>query len=414
MKILFIDGSAGASGDMLLAALLELTGGRTALEEGLARLELASVRLVYPPRRRGGVEATGVEVVVSGEAPHFDDVRAVERLLDRAELSPYVRSGATRTFRKLADAERRAHRVAVGHAGFHEVGAADAVVDVVGAFTLLELVAAERVVASPLRLGSGCVDAAHGTLPVPAPATLELLRGVPAFAGDVPGEFTTPTGAALIASVADEFGPMPTMTVERVGYGPGAADPTGFPNVLRAFAGEGAAEEEPCGEDMVTVLEANVDDMTAEELSFAARALFDAGALDVAVTPAVMKKGRPGHIVKIIGRPEDRGRLCDLTLSYTSTLGVRSYDARRKTLERRVVTVESEYGTGKVKLAVGPGGETFAHAEYDSAAELAARAAVGVREVARALEAAALEKEPPRPNKKGAGTGRPPNDTPLK
>ncbi len=412
MKILFIDGNAGASGDMLLAALLDLTGGRAALEEGLARLELAGVRLVYPPRRRGGVEATGVEVVASGEAPHFDDVRAVERLLDRADLSPYVRSGATRTFRKLAEAERRAHRVAVGHAGFHEVGAADAVVDVVGTFILLELVKADRVVVSPLRLGSGTVDAAHGKLPVPAPATLELLRGIPAFAGDVPGEFTTPTGAALIASVADEFRAMPTMAVERVGYGPGAADPAEFPNVLRAFAGEGAAEEIPYGEDLVAVLEANVDDMTAEELSFAAQALFDAGALDVAVTPAVMKKGRPGHILKIIGRPEDRGRLCDLALRYTSTLGVRFYDAGRKILERRVVTVESEYGTGKVKLAAGAGGEVLAHAEYDSAAGLAARAGVGVREVARALEAAALEKEARRRNKKGAGTGRPPQGAP--
>lgn len=412
MKILFIDGNAGASGDMLLAALLDLTGGRAALEEGLARLELAGVRLVYPPRRRGGVEATGVEVVASGEAPHFDDVRAVDRLLDRADLSPYVRSGATRTFRKLAEAERRAHRVAVGHAGFHEVGAADAVVDVVGTFILLELVKADRVVVSPLRLGSGTVEAAHGKLPVPAPATLELLRGIPAFAGDVPGEFTTPTGAALIASVADEFRAMPTMTVERVGYGPGAADPAEFPNVLRAFAGEGAAEEIPYGEDLVAVLEANVDDMTAEELSFAAQALFDAGALDVAVTPAVMKKGRPGHILKIIGRPEDRGRLCDLALRYTSTLGVRFYEAGRKILERRVVTVESEYGTGKVKLAVGAGGEVLAHAEYDSAAGLAARAGVGVREVARALEAAALEKEARRRNKKGAGTDRPPQGAP--
>ena len=412
MKILFIDGNAGASGDMLLAAPPDLTGGREALEEGLARLELAGVRLEYPPRHRGGVEAMGVEVVVSGEAPHFDDVGAVECLLDGADLSPFVRNGATQAFRTLAEAERRAHRIAVGHAGFHEVGAADAVVDVVGTFILLELAGAERVVVSPLRLGSGYVEAAHGTLPVPAPATLELLRGVPAFAGDVPGEFTTPTGATLIATIADEFGAMPTMTVERVGYGPGAADPAGVPNVLRAFAGEGAAPDETRAEDCVAVLEANVDDITAEELAFAARALFDAGALDVAVIPAVMKKGRPGHIVKIIGRPEDRGRLCDLTLRYTSTLGVRSYDARRKTLERRVVTVESEYGTGKVKLAVGPGGEVFAHAEYDSAAELAARAAVGVREVARSLEAAALEKEAPRPNKKGADADRPPDEGP--
>jgi hypothetical protein len=379
---------------MLLAALLDLTGGREVFEEGLARLGLAGVRLEYPPRHRGGVEATGVDVVVSAEAPHFDDVKAVESLLDGVTLSPFVRDGATRAFRKLADAERRAHRIAVGHAGFHEVGAADAIVDVVGTFILLELVNPERVVVSPLRLGTGYVEAAHGTLPVPAPATVELLSGVPAFAGDVPGEFTTPTGAALIATIADEFGTMPTMTVEHVGYGPGAADPAGVPNVLRAFAGEGAPGTARLA-DRVVVLEANVDDMTAEELSFAAGALFEAGALDVALLPAIMKKGRPGHVLKIIGRPEDGGRLGDLALRYTSTLGVRSYEAHRKMLERRVVTVESEYGPGQVKLALGPGGEIYAHAEYDGAAALAARAGVGVREVARSLEAAALRGEAP-------------------
>jgi uncharacterized protein (TIGR00299 family) protein len=411
MKLLYIDGNAGASGDMLLAALLELTGGRKTLEEGLARLKLPGVQLSYPPRLRGGLEAVGLDVEVSAEAPHFDDVSAVEALLAQAPLSPYVKERAGRTFQKLAEAERKAHRVAVGHAAFHEVGAVDAVVDVVGTFILLELIKPDRVVASPLRLGSGHVDAAHGKLPIPAPATLELLRGVPAFGGGVSGEFTTPTGAALVATVADGFGPMPAMTIEAAGYGPGAADPPEFPNVLRAFLGEALPRAKAGLEGQVAVLEANVDDMTPEELSYAARALLDAGALDVAVAPAVMKKGRPGHVVKIIGRLEDRDRLCDLVLRYTSTLGVRYYEAARKTLERRVVTVESEYGTGKVKLAVGADGEIFPHAEYESAAELAARAGVAVREVARALEAAALEREGRRGNKKGAGNERPPGES---
>jgi uncharacterized protein (TIGR00299 family) protein len=393
MRILFIDGSAGASGDMLLAALLDLTEGREALERTASALGLAGVTLAYPSRRRGGVEAAGVEVLVEGEGPHFDDAAAVDALLSRADLSPYVKDGATKAFRLLAEAEGRAHRVAADHVGFHEVGAADAVVDVVGTFALLELAAAERVVVSPLRLGAGTVEAAHGRLPVPAPATVELLRGVPAFAGDVAGEFTTPTGAALIASVADEFGPLPTMTVERIGYGPGAADPAEFPNVLRAFAGEAFAPEGPRADEEVAVVEANVDDMTGEELAFAAQALMEAGALDIAVIPAVMKKGRPGHVVKIIGRPEDRGLLCELALRYTSTLGVRYYGARRETLSRRVVTVDCEYGAGDVKVAEGPGGELFAHAEYESAASLAARTGVAVREVARALEAKALEEE---------------------
>ncbi len=410
MKLLYLDGNAGASGDMLLAALLELTGGRKTLEDGLARLKLPGVQLVYPPRLRGGVEAFGLEVIVSAEAPHFDDASAVEVLLAHAPLSPYVKERAGRTFRKLAEAERRAHRVAVGRTTFHEVGAVDAVVDVVGTFILLELIKPDRAIASPLRLGSGYVETAHGKLPVPAPATLELLRGVPAFGGRVSGEFTTPTGAALIATIADGFGPMPTMTIEAAGYGPGTADPPEFPNVLRAFLGEALPRAKPGLEGQVAVLEANVDDMTPEELSYAAQALLDAGALDVAVTPAVMKKGRPGHAVKIIGRLEDRERLCDLVLRYTSTLGVRYYEAARKILERRVVTVESEYGTGKVKLALGADGEIFPHAEYESAAELASRAGVAVREVARALEAAAVRLAARAPDKKSAGKEPAPGD----
>ncbi|MGD8717623.1 MAG: nickel pincer cofactor biosynthesis protein LarC [Candidatus Zixiibacteriota bacterium] len=390
MKTLFIDGNAGASGDMLLGALLDLTGGRKWLEESLGRLKLPGVRLVYPPRRRGGVEAIGLEVVVSQTAPHFDDVGDVEVLLAGAELPSNVKEKAAEAFRHLAEAEQRAHRVAFGHAGFHEVGAADAIVDIVGTCILLDLANADRVVVSPLRLGSGYVDAAHGRLPVPAPATAELLRGVPTFSGDVPGEFTTPTGAALIVTLADEYGPMPTMTVTGVGYGPGVANPPHFPNVLRAVLGESPRREVPRSESHVTVIEANVDDMTPEELSYAVQALLDAGALDVVVLSALMKKGRPGHILKIIARPEAGDRLGDLVLRYTTTLGVRFYEARRKALERRIVTAVCQYGTGKVKLSYGANGTPHAHAEYDTAAELAARAGVPVREVSRALEDAAL------------------------
>ncbi|UCH78622.1 MAG: nickel pincer cofactor biosynthesis protein LarC [Candidatus Coatesbacteria bacterium] len=411
MKVLFIDGTAGVSGDMLLAAMLDLTAGRRWLEESLARLNLPGVRLVYPPRQRGGVEAIGLEVVVAAEAPHFDDLSEIEVLLARAELPSFVKEKAAGTFRRLAEAEQRAHRVAFGHVGFHEVGAADAVVDVVGTCILVDLLSPARIVVSPLRVGTGYVEAAHGRLPIPAPATAELLRGVPTFAGSVPGEFTTPTGAALIATFADEFGPMPTMTVTGTGYGPGAANPREFPNVLRTCLGEVAPPETPRREGRVVVLEANLDDMTPEELAFAAEALMEAGALDVAITAAVMKKGRPGHLLQAVVRPEDRDRLGDLVLRYTSTLGVRYYEARRKTLERRLVTAVTPYGSGKVKLAVGAGGDVTAHAEYDAAAKLAAQAGVPVREVARALEAAALEAAS-RPAKENGAAEEPAPDEP--
>jgi len=389
MKILYIDGNAGVSGDMLLAALLDLTGARKQFEDGLVKLGLPGYRLVYPPRRRGGVEAVGVEVVAAPDAPHFADNRALAELLARATLSSYVRNYAAATFNKLAEAEERAHRVAAGHQGFHEVGAVDAVVDIIGTFLLLELVGPDRVIVSPLRLGFGAVDAAHGSLPIPAPATVELVRGIPTFAGEIEGEFTTPTGAALVATFADRFGPMPTMKIDASGYGPGSADPPGIPNVLRVFLGETETLTKPQAEGGVTVLEANIDDMTAEEMAYAAEVLTTAGALDVSVTPTLMKKGRAAYILKLITRPDDADRFADLVLAHTTTLGVRYHQASRKTVNRRVVTVATEYGAGKVKVSSGPGGKARFHAEYESAAVLAARAGVPLREVARALEAAA-------------------------
>ncbi len=397
---------------MLLAALLDLSGARSTLEEAMANLKLPGFRLVYPPRRRGGVEATGVEVVLSPEAPHFPNVRAVALALARSALSPFVRNYAATAFGRLAEAEERAHRVAPGHHGFHEVGGVDAVVDVVGTFVLLEAVAAERVVVSPLRLGFGVVEGAHGKLPVPAPATVELVRDIPTFAGDVEGEFTTPTGAALVATFADRFGPMPQVKIKATGYGPGAADPAAFPNVLRVFLGEAETLEPAAAEGKITVIEANIDDMTAEEVSYAAGALAAAGALDVTVTPALMKKGRPAYILTVLTRPEDRDRMADLVLEQTTTLGVRCYEAARKALPRRVVTVATPYGTGKVKVAGGAGHKLRVHAEFESAAALAERAGVPLREVARALEdAARAQLEARTENKKGAGPNAP---TPTK
>lgn len=389
MKILFIDGGAGAAGDMLVAALVDLTGGRQLLEEELSKLPVQGFRLAYPPRRRGGVEAAGLEVVTDATAPHFRDIKDVEELLTRATLSPFVKNYARETFKRLAAAEARAHRLTPSFHGFHEVGAVDAIVDVVGFFTLLENINPDRIICSPLRTGFGAVDTAHGKLPVPAPATVELLRGVPAFAGNEPGEFTTPTGAAILATVVDRWETMPPLTVRAVGYGPGVADPPSFPNVLRTFLGETVEPETRAPRDQVAVLEANIDDMTAEELGYAAQTLQAAGALDVSLVPVVMKKGRPGYIIAVVARTEDREHLADLILNHTTTLGVRCYLAERQTLTRQVVTVKCEYGVGKVKIAAGAGHRPRYHAEYESAAALAGQAGVPLRVVARALEEAA-------------------------
>ena len=386
MKTLYIDCGAGVSGDMLLAALLDLTAARDCLEKSLAALGVGGFELQYPSRRRGGVEAHGVDVVVRPAAPHFHDLAAIEDLMANAPLSPFVVKGALATFRRLAAAEREAHRVAYGHVGFHEVGAVDAVVDVVGTFVLLEVAAPERIIASPLRLGRGFVTAAHGPLPIPAPATAALVRGIPTYGGDVDGEFTTPTGAALITSLADGFGPQPVMKTERIGYGPGHADPPGLPNVLRVFLGEASAAA--VGE-RVAVIEANVDDMTPEEIAYATAELLAADTLDVTVAPVIMKKGRPGYTLTLLCKPAEADRVVELVFKYTTTLGVRTYDAARRVLTRDVAEVDTAYGRGRVKIAVGTDGVRRFHAEYESAASLARATGAPVREVARALEAAA-------------------------
>lgn len=385
MRTLYIDGGAGVSGDMLLAALLDLTGARACFEQGLAALAVNGFEIEYPLRRRGGVEAQGVEVVVSPGAPRFHDLAAVEDLLSRAPLSPFVLKGALSTFRRLAAAEREAHRVAHGHAGFHEVGAVDALVDVVGTFLLLEVAAPARIIASPLRLGRGIVNAAHGPLPIPAPATAALIRGFPTYAGEIDGEFTTPTGAALLVSIVDEFGPQPIMTTESIGYGPGHADPAGLPNVLRMFLGEapgGAGER-------VMVVEANVDDMTAEEIAFAASELMAAGALDVTLAAVQMKKGRPGYVLTLLCPPAEADRFGDLIFKHTTSLGIRRYEAARRTLTRDVVEVEGSFGRGCVKVAAGPDGVRRFHAEYESVVALARASGAPYRKVARDLEEAA-------------------------
>lgn len=371
----------------MLAALADAADCRDELDAYLRGVGLRGFTLSFSDRRRGGITAVGVVVKEEADAPAFPTLVAIEQFLTTAPLSPYVREGALKAFRLLAEAEARAHRTAADFVHFHEVGAVDALIDVIGVFWLVERLQPDRIVVSPLRLGKGFVAAAHGALPVPAPATVELLRGIPCFSGDVDGEYTTPTGAALVAALGDVFSTSPVIRLLKVGYGPGTADPPGFPNVLRVFWGEQLG---PAGET-VAVIEAHVDDMTAEELSAAARAVEEAGALDVTLAPLMMKKGRVGYNIKAIVPPPRQNEIAELLLQWTTTLGVRLYETRRVTLNRREVLATTPFGSGRVKVAELPDGSFRYHAEYDDAQRLAARAGVSFRVVARALEAAAQD-----------------------
>lgn len=377
MKTLYLDCAMGAAGDMLMAALLDLLPNRaeriqtlnTALA-GLAEIRMEEVQ-------RCGICARHVRVFVHGQEEdehlhehehthshphsHLNDLKAKIRAL---ELPLRVREDAEKVYALLAQAESEVHGRPVEEIHFHEVGSMDAMADVVGVCFLMHELSPEKVMASPVNVGSGTVQCAHGILPVPAPATERLLRGVPVYSGKVKAELCTPTGAALLRYFVNSFEEMPVMRVNSVGYGAGTKD---FPqaNVLRTLWGETEETHE-----YITELACNLDDMTSEELAFAAEELMRSGALDVSVQSLQMKKNRPGFLLTCMCREGERDRLLRCIFANTTTLGVREYRCKRYNLKRSVREMETEYGTMRVKCAEGYGVKRE-KTEYDDLARAA-------------------------------------------
>jgi uncharacterized protein (TIGR00299 family) protein len=312
--------------------------------------------------------------------------RAIRNLLRRAPLRASVRSNALRVFEKLGQAEARIHGVPLDDVHFHEVGNADTLGDVVGVCTAIDLLGVGRITASPIALGHGTVSTEHGILPLPAPASLELLRGVPTYPLDVAWETLTPTGAALLVTLVDEFGPLPAMRPEAQGFGAGNDRPGPVPNVLRAVLGSPALE---LVRDRVAVLETHLDDMSPEALPFLLERLMEEGALDASLSPLAMKKGRPGQLLRVIARPADGDRLARQILLHSTALGVRQSEMPRLLLEREVRPLTTSYGRIRVKFARTPDGRVSSAPEYEDCAQAARRHGVALREVYRAAERAA-------------------------
>ena len=305
----------------------------------------------------------------------------IAHIIGHLDVSSHVKEDALAVYRLIAEAESKAHGRPVSQVHFHEVGALDAVADVVGVCLLMEAIGADAVVASPIHVGSGQVRCAHGILPVPAPATAHILQGVPVYGGAVRGELCTPTGAALIKHFASSFGPMPVMTLQAVGYGMGSKDFEAA-NCLRACLGERLEEG-----DRVCELSCNLDDITGEALGYAQERLWEAGALDVYTTAIGMKKGRPGVMLTCLARPEQAQSLAELMLQHTTTLGVRRRELTRYTLERTVETVQTEFGPIDLKCAR-RSGQMQAKPEYEDVARAARQHGRPFEEVARAALAA--------------------------
>ncbi|MBI2300586.1 MAG: nickel pincer cofactor biosynthesis protein LarC [Armatimonadetes bacterium] len=364
MRVAYFDAACGASGDMVLGALVDAGWSLDALRDGLAALPVGGYELSAERVRSHGVGATRVNVKLT-ETPqperHLGDILAI---LAASGLSEGVKERAGRVFTRLAEAEARVHDTSVERVHFHEVGAVDAIVDVVGGVMGLEQLGVERVYSSPLPVSQGWATAAHGRMPVPAWATYELLRGAATRALPVDGEVLTPTGAALLTTLAESYGP-PAMTPTTIGYGAGTKD-FGIANVLRLVVGETASEA-----NQVVLVEANLDDMNPEWFEPALEKLFGAGALDVTLSPLQMKKGRPGVLLKVVCEPRDRETLVGVVLRETTSLGVRWYFAERECLAREWLEVDTAFGRARVKIGRRAGVVCNIAPEHDSCRSIA-------------------------------------------
>jgi len=383
-RIVYFDCASGASGDMLLGAVVDLGLPVEHLREELRKVPLSGYRLESRRVTRSGLAATKVDVIAEGPSPAHRHLRHIVEMLDASRLAPAVKERAAGLFRRLAEAEAGVHGTSVEKVHFHEVGAVDSIVDIVGGVIALGWLGAARFAASPLNVGTGTVTMSHGTFAVPPPATARLVAGVPVY-GEGEGELLTPTGALLVTAHATEYGPLPAMRIEKTGHGAGGRDTPGRPNVLRLIVGE---EDQVSSGERVLVLETEVDDASPQLLGPLLDRLLSAGALDAFFTPVQMKKGRPGVLVTAIADPPKREALEELLFRETTTLGVRRQVWDRSVLERETVTVETAYGPIRVKIGRRGGVVYNASPEFDDCQRAAGEKGVAVKETLAAALAA--------------------------
>lgn len=405
MRTLYLDCGMGAAGDMLAGALLELLPDPEAFLAELNDLGIPDVNIKREPSVKCGITGTHISVTVNGEEEeshdhehhhshehvhdhhhehhehhHHTGMHEIEHLVMRHfHLPEKVKKDIMAVYGLIAEAESHAHGVPVTEIHFHEVGTMDAVADITAVCLLMDRLSVDEVIVSPVHVGSGQVKCAHGILPVPAPATAYILKDVPIYGGSVKGELCTPTGAALLKYFATRFGNMPVMKVQAVGYGMGKKDFEAA-NCVRAMLGETASRE-----DIVLELSCNVDDMTAEEIGFAMERLFEGGALEVYTIPIHMKKSRPGTLIRVMCKEQDKEDMIDLIFKYTTTIGIRQAETQRYVLDRKITMVETPCGTVRRKDAAGYGVSRSKY-EYDDLADIAREKGLSIKEVRDLIE----------------------------
>ena len=385
MRIAYLDCPSGISGDMTLGALVDAGVPLDALNAAVASLGLPGARLVAQEVKKHGFRATQITVEHEPEHKHRH-LHHIEAIIGQSQLTPKQKATALAIFRRLAEAEAKVHGSTVEKVHFHEVGAVDSIADIVGAAVGWDLLGAERLIVSPIPTGIGRITIAHGECSIPAPATAELLRGIPLAASSVEAELTTPTGAAIVAALAVEFGPVPAMTIQHIGYGAGQRDLPQQANILRLLVGETAATAN--ANDSVYVLETNLDDVTGEVIGHCIGQLWEAGALDVYTTAIQMKKHRPGVKLSVLCRAEQVDSLEAIVFRETGTLGIRRWMAARHILPREARQVETAWGPIEGKLGRHTDGTAHFSPEYESCRRIADKNQLPLREVYAAAERA--------------------------
>jgi uncharacterized protein (TIGR00299 family) protein len=386
MRIAYLDCSSGISGDMTLAALIDSGASLSDIQQSIDSMALGAKLSVSQVRKRG-FRALKLHIVAPLDPVHRD-LEQILACITCAKLSPGARRIAVRIFERLAKAESSVHGVSIDQVHFHEVGAIDSIVDIVGCAVAWDQLGIEQAVASPVPTGCGFVQIAHGRVSVPAPATAQLLKGIPLAKCNLPFELTTPTGAAILAELIGSFGPLPSMQIESIGAGAGTMDLEDRPNLLRIFIGSSPQDSTSVGisSDTVVELETNLDDITGEQIGFAIEQLWSAGALDVFTTGIQMKKNRPGTLLSVLASPDQATRIEQVLFQHTGTLGIRKTLKQRSILRRRHIQVDTPWGKVDCKMVIHPDGSFGFSPEYESCREIALKHGLKLSEVIRAIE----------------------------
>lgn len=387
MKTLYFDCSSGIAGNMILGALLDLGVAESFLRKELKKLPLPAYQLIIKKVERNKIKATFVDVELSGQHNHHTNLKKIISLINKSKLAKDIKSKAKQIYKKLIQAEAAVHKKDMDSVHLHEVGATDAMIDIIGTLICLKKLGIKEIYSSPINVGSGTVKHAHGILPVPAPATAELLKGIPFYGSKVGKELATPTGVVLITSLAKSFGEIPRLIFEKAGNGAGGHIIPKLPNVLRVILGK---KELQTKTDTILQIEANIDDMDPKLYNKAIKAIMKAGALDTWIEPILMKKKRAGVIIKALCAIENKEDILETTFKHTTTIGVRTFLVKREKLKRKFKTVKTKYGKARVKLGILDNKVVTVAPEFEDYKQLAKKHKIPIEESYKSLVSSCL------------------------